>query len=435
MGTDAGEPASWRSLVPSVVVIAAVLGLAVLLPLTPDTFQNAWALSRDGEAFATLPALGPTDAGIAPDVYVRLMRACLAAAWAGWIILAALGHRHVPLRPWTMWAVAALGVSLAVAAFPPMLSGDVLAYVAYGRLPGLHGLNPYLEGGQTLAARGDPSARFLLWDTPLPYGPLWALVAAGVAKLGLGLHAELLVHKTWAGLALLGAAAAGSRLAALRGASLTLSAPLVIALNPLMLVEGPGSGHNDIVMIALLLWAAVTSARHHAIGAALVVGLAVAIKPIALLAVPLVIAAHARHSAGLSTALWAITLLALTLMPTLVLSLPFGGPGVLARAIVSRAAVTHTQTPLMIAGAMAGACAYAAWRIRQVVSTTPAAWLDGWVPMALAVGVVVMPLNFPWYLTWAAAPALTLPGRHGLVAVVVTTAVGVMLMWRYTIPI
>lgn len=435
MGAVAGASLSWRGLVPAAVVVAAMLGLAVLLPLTPDTFQNSWALSRDGEAFATLPAVGPTDTGIALDLYLRFMQACLAAAWVAWMVLAALAQRDAAPRARTTWAIAGLGVSLAVAAFPPMLSGDALAYVAYGRLPGLHGLNPYLEGAQALAARGDPSARFLVWDTPLPYGPLWALVAAAVAKLGLGLHVELLVHKAWAGLALLGAAAAASRLAALRGGPLGSWAPLVITLNPLLLVEGPGSGHNDIVMVALLLWAAVKSARHHAVGAAVVVGLAVAIKPVALLAVPLVIAGHARPSAGMSTAQRAITLLALTLMPTLVLSLPFGGPAVLARAIVSRAAVAHTQTPLMIAGALTGACAYAVWRMRQAVPTTPAAWLDGWVPVALAVGVVAMPLSFPWYLTWAAAPALTLPGRHGLGAVVVTTVVGVMLMWRYTIPI
>ncbi len=329
VGADAGEPVSWRSLVPGAVVVAAVLGLAVLLPLTPDTFQNAWALSRDGEAFATLPAVGPTDTGIALDLYLRLMQACLATAWVAWMVLAALAQRDAAPRARTMWALAGLGVALTVAAVPPMLSGDALAYVAYGRIPGLHGLNPYLEGGQALAARGDPSARFLVWDTPLPYGPLWALVAAAVAKLGLGLHAELLVHKAWAGLSLLGAAAAAGRLAAFRGAPLGSWAPLVIALNPLLLVEGPGSGHNDIVMVALLLWAAVKSARHHAVGAAIVVGLAVAIKPVALLAVPLVVAAHARPSAGMSTALRVITLLALTLMPTLVLSLPFGGPAVL----------------------------------------------------------------------------------------------------------
>ena len=435
MGADAGEPVSWRRLVPSAVVVAAMLGLAVLLPLTPDTFQNAWALSRDGEAFATLPAVGPTDTGIALDLYLRLMQACLATAWVAWMVQVALAQPDAAPRVRTMWALAGLGVALTVAAVPPMLSGDALAYVAYGRIPGLHGLNPYLEGGQALAARADPSARFLVWDTPLPYGPLWALVAAAVGKLGLGLHAELLVHKAWAGLSLLGAAAAAGRLAAFRGAPLGSWAPLVIALNPLLLVEGPGSGHNDIVMVALLLWAAVKSARHHAVGAAVVVGLAVAIKPVALLAVPLVIAAHARPSAGMSTALRAITLLALTLMPTLVLSLLFGGPAVLAGAIVSRAAAVHTQTPLMIAGALTGACAYAVWRMRQAVPTMPAAWLDGWVPVALAVAVVAMPLNFPWYLTWAAAPALTLPGRHGLGAVVVTTVVGVILMWRYTIPI
>ena len=283
---------------------------------------------------------------------------------------------------------------------------------------------------------GIRSARFLVWDTPLPVrapvGPgrrrrretrTWAYRPnSSCTRRGRASPCWVL---RWPG--------AGWRLSATsQGGSWT---PLLIALNPLLLVEGAGSGHNDIVMVALLLWAAVMSIRNHAVGAAIVVGLAVAIKPVALLAVPLVVVAHVRPSAGLSTALRVTTLLALTLMPTFVLSLPFGGPAVLARAIVSRAAVAHAQTPLMVAGALTAACAYGLWRMHQALGRTPAAWIDAWVPLAMAVAVVAVPLNFPWYLTWAAVPALTLPGRHGLGAVVVTTVVGVILMWRYTIPL
>ena len=148
---------------------------------------------------------------------------------------------------------------------------------------------------------------------------------------------------------------------------------------------------------------------------------------------PLVVVAHIRHSSGLSTALRVTTLLALTLMPTLVLSLPFGGPEVLARAIVSRAAVAHAQSPLMVAGALTAACAYGLWRMHQALGRNPAAWIDAWVPLAMAVAVVAVPLNFPWYLTWTGGCADTTRqarsgGRRG------DNVVGVILMWRYTIP-
>ena len=93
-------------------------------------------------------------------------------AWVAWVLMAAprTSRRTAPEKGRV--DIGRTGVALVVVACPPMLSGDALAYVAYGRLPGLHGLNPYLDGRQALAALGDPSARFLVWDTPLPYGPV-----------------------------------------------------------------------------------------------------------------------------------------------------------------------------------------------------------------------------------------------------------------------
>ena len=119
MGAVAREPVSWRGIVPAAIVVASVLGLAVLLPLTPDTFQNAWALSRDGEAFAMLPAWDPADTGLALDLYLRLMRMCLASVWVAWVLMAVLAHRATPPRARTMWTLAGLGVALVVAACPP----------------------------------------------------------------------------------------------------------------------------------------------------------------------------------------------------------------------------------------------------------------------------------------------------------------------------
>ena len=69
-------------------------------------------------------------------------------------------------------SIAALNALVLVA--PPLLSTDLFSYIAYGRLGGTYGVNPYLYGPNVISF--DPLYHLvgLQWThTPTAYGPLF----------------------------------------------------------------------------------------------------------------------------------------------------------------------------------------------------------------------------------------------------------------------
>src|SRR5207237_4240397 len=115
-------------------------------------------------------------------------------------------------RPRTLIAVQALLLA-ALLAVTVTFSGDVFAYVIYGRLYGLHGLNPYVLGS-ALPDLGDAVLRQCLafYGNPPPgdnYGPLWTFVDGGIARLesGATLGVQVWTHRLIAAGAALAATA------------------------------------------------------------------------------------------------------------------------------------------------------------------------------------------------------------------------------------
>jgi len=324
-------------------------------------------------------------------------------------------------------AIGAATVGLVVVSFPPVLSRDVLGYVAYGRVAGLLGLNPYTHGRDALAAAGDPTSAFLVWDTPLPYGPLWIMVASAISvagdRLG-GVWVEVLLHKFVAAVALI---VGGTAAVSLRGCRPSSWLPIIV-LNPLLLLEGPGAGHNDIVMTALLVASAQLTAARLLVGGALVLGCAVAIKPVAFAALPLLAWSLWRSGERLGRGTGIICMSAI---PTVGLSLGFGGPALLVSNVMRRAGSgpPHIDAALPI-GLVA---VVAAVVILRGNPNDASRWLAAWVPLALGIAVSVMPLGFPWYVTWAMLPALALTGREAPVAIAASVVIGLQLTWRYAV--
>src|SRR5262249_30410373 len=66
-----------------------------------------------------------------------------------------------------VWALGILG-ALAWTALPAN-SSDVLMYIAYGRIAGVYGANPYLH---TYAEISDSFSAYAWGNFPLPYGPV-----------------------------------------------------------------------------------------------------------------------------------------------------------------------------------------------------------------------------------------------------------------------
>ena len=188
-----------------------------------------------------------------------------------------------------LWA--AVVVLLAgFAAAPPLLSHDIYSYVDYARLGALHGLDPYLH--PPAAAPADPAYSDVTWiEATSAYGPLFTIATYPLAWLPVTVAVAAL--KATAGASVLATAALVARLAPVRGVS-PLGTAAFVALNPVVLLQVVGGGHNDAIamLVATAGIAAVLSARQASGGAVFVA--AFALKPPAALAAPFALVASAR---------------------------------------------------------------------------------------------------------------------------------------------
>jgi hypothetical protein len=393
------------------------------------------------------------------DLYVAVLRFSLVACWAAYGLLfwAALKNPCVS-RKKTMLAVTAV-IALMTLFFPPALTQDPYLYAGFGRMQVLYGVNPYLTGTHILVARHDAVPGVLLhtdggrsgeifWTTPTVYGPVWTLTAAATATLarGIGLVGQLLLLKLIGAAALLIAALAGSRLARALGAEHETPVFLAIALNPLLIIEGPGSAHNDVPLAACLILFLLALARGHGGRAGLFVGLAAGIKLFPLALVPWGLAIIRRdgwdrkwlRAAGFTVA---------AVLPVLAgYALYWRGPATLASLHNSYGATQHAPvlTALLYLGALALLAA------RRGPSGNPAggsyaapgrAILDIrlairlWSAFAAWLALYSMPIPYPWYLSWSLGPALCdgAEGSRKPLLILVTLVVAAMLH-SYTTP-
>lgn len=122
--------------------------------------------------------------------------------------------------------------------------------------------------------------------------------------------------------------------------------------------------------------AALLSAHHRHDAAALMAGVAAAVKPVALAALPLLVAelwwVGIERSRVLRVA-------ALSLVPTVALSLLFGGPAVLIEAVVHRAIAGPSRAMTTLTVALCGAGVLAFLHLRHAAAKRVAgAWLVAW---------------------------------------------------------
>jgi hypothetical protein len=136
----------------------------------------------------------------------------------------------------------------------PYAATDVFLYIVRGRVLGVYGQNSLVV--PPAAFPTEPYLPFASeWtEVPSPYGPLWELTAALLARLGDGgLVRSLLVFK---GFALLTYLACLALIAAILWASKPenlLVGVLAFAWNPLVLLETHAMAHNDLYMVFFVL--------------------------------------------------------------------------------------------------------------------------------------------------------------------------------------
>jgi alpha-1,6-mannosyltransferase len=185
----------------------------------------------------------------------------------------------------------------------PLASSDLYSYAAQAQLA-RHGLDPYTTTPADLPAVD--LGKFLdnvAWkwvDTPSPYGPLWVAVSKWVAALT-GNHAliSVLLLRLLPFAAIVLTARLLPVLAARYGRRADLALWLAIG-NPLILVHAVGGGHNDAVMVALIVAGLVLVTRpaagwHELVGGVALMTLAAAVKSPGLVAVAFVVPIYLAH--------------------------------------------------------------------------------------------------------------------------------------------
>jgi hypothetical protein len=154
-----------------------------------------------------------------------------------------LSARHVA---WTAAAFALMAWILL-----PANSSDVLEYIGFGRLAAVYHVNPYLH---TYSEFTDQFSTLITWDEPMPYGPVtMPIFAIGGFASHYGLFAAIYTLKfLWLLIYF-----ADAYLIYVIAGSFDFDpafAVAVFALNPLVVLEQAGNGHNDglLVLFGLL---------------------------------------------------------------------------------------------------------------------------------------------------------------------------------------
>jgi glycosyl transferase family 87 len=224
---------------------------------------------------------------------------CLLLAFLAYLGLVALADR---IAARVLWSVVVGAVVLFLLA-PPLLSQDVFSYIAYARLGARHGLDPYVV--VPAAIPHDAVLPFVGWRQAVSaYGPLFTL---GTYPLGLiGVPAALWLLKGVAAASVVGIAAIAARAAGRRGADPTRAAVL-IALNPVVLVDVIGGAHNDALTVLLVTAGLATLGRNEVAAGASLVGSA-ALKASALVAAPFALLATRGRRKLLAAELGALAL-------------------------------------------------------------------------------------------------------------------------------
>jgi len=273
---------------------------------------------------------------------------------------------------------------------PPGADDDIHRYVWDGRLQRL-GYNPYVVVPSDPAAQGLHTPETLNMnnpDLPSPYpagAQLFFRAVAAIRESAFALKVAFVVCEFAIVLVLLDV---------LRCTRQEAHLVLAYAWNPLLAVEAAGSGHIDVVGALLLVVSAAALVRRWRTAAAVGLGLAIAVKLLPVVLLPLYWKRVRIRDAALAAAVVGLLYvpflhhgrISIGSLGRYVQSFRFNGPVF--------AALDPVAPPQLLAGlAVLVGFALATWLRR----TTPQCSLDQFAwPMAAS--LVCAPVVFPWYL-------------------------------------
>lgn len=421
---------------PCTVMVLIAMSFAVVYPLVPYSQR----LTDQGKIVSYHPFA---------FIGFVLSISLFAAAYAR-MVARSRGTRFADLR-WPI-ALTTTALVLAFGMMYPTNAIDVFIYAARSHLLTAYAENPNrampLEFWDV-----DLFVRFSSnqWaDTVSPYGPLWNLIAAPVTAFDRDrILVALLGFKVINGAAVITIAVLIYRTMLARAPERALPATLLWMWNPLVLWEGIGNAHNDVIMmlpIAAALWAWETGRIRWVLP--LIVASAL-IKYVAIVLVPLALIACLRREA---TSLGRMVLIGNALVWTLVLALvglyPFFDVSALWLSVQQQGTRFSSSIGYVIArgGRRLGTgdalprfiqgCGYAL-TATSMVTATVACWIDPRRLPHAALAVMTVFLLFgtmsfrPWYVIWIVALAAFTVSRGAWLRAVVWSLTALLSYGHY----
>jgi alpha-1,6-mannosyltransferase len=424
--TTAPSPSLRRPLVLGLVAtVAIVCGAVAGGRMFVSTLPGAWFFGP------TTSTAGPTPQ---PSVFALIGVyggiILLARAWLD-LLRVSRSQRGMPVRR-VAGVIGAWAVPLAIA--PPLFSRDLYSYAGQGEMVA-HGISPYLYGTGVLGVTPFSTLPGPFWaNTPSPYGPAFLWLDGRVTDLSR--------HQVLTDLVLL-------RLLAIAGLALALWAIQVLARaagrdaapavvlglgSPLVLTTLVGGAHNDALMLGLLLAGLAVARRYGVVPGIVLCALAASIKAPALLAVLFLgwnwpgPAARLTRRLGHAAAGCAIGLATLSVV-SWTTGLGWGwirntaGPTKIITGITPVDSASRLLTnvahlvgldvgpagvrTVVVVLALAAVVPFGLW----LVWRSPEFGVERSLGLLLLAVVLLGPILWPWYLTWALAVLATTAGR------------------------
>ncbi len=168
---------------------------------------------------------------------------------------------------------------------PPLFSRDAYSYYAQGQLL-LAGISPYQQGVSALPGWFQSGADPLWAEAPTPYGPAFLLIEQGVAAVaGRNAYAGAILFRLVALTGVMLLVRQVPQLAHRHGIHAP-SALWLAVLNPLVLMHFVAGAHNDALMVGLIVAGLAGCLDRSPVRGIVLIGLAGAVKPIALIVLP-----------------------------------------------------------------------------------------------------------------------------------------------------
>lgn len=330
-------------------------------------------------------------------VYLVAAAAAFAAYLAGLLVLG----RRPGARAGAVLALAC-AVQLVPLAGPVLLSTDVYTYWDYGRIGAVHDANPYADPPSQFPT--DPAFPLMgaQWrDTTSVYGPGFTLASEAHAHaVGDSPDVAAWTYKALAGLAMLALTVLAARL----GRRPAYAAAFV-GWNPLLALHFAGGGHNDAWMMAFVLAALAAGAAGRRALAGAAWALAVAVKWLPLLFIPLRYLEARRLGKPVNHYAFPGTLALVAVVATLLYGRAWlGAFGPLRDNLVDERAAYSIPSRLSGLGIPEGA----AVALLAALFALAYGWLlwEAWrgrARLALTAGLLLVATSWlvPWYAVWA----------------------------------